>query len=95
MPPGGADLLFDEVVVVEKPFGRGRDPSPAPQRLRYQLIRFAEDDFVLGEPRQEVVAAAITRRDLVPSGERFRVLLKLKDAEELGAEGVFFVFAAV
>ena len=40
MPPGRANLLFDEVVVVEEPLGRGRDPAALLQGLGDEVIRF-------------------------------------------------------
>ena len=43
VPAGGPDLLLDQVIVVEEPLGRGRDPPPEFHGLGDELVRLAQD----------------------------------------------------
>ena len=58
VPLGRADLLFDQVEVVEQPFRGGRDAAVRRDRRRQQVADFDQDAFVLGQPRQQPVGRA-------------------------------------
>ena len=92
MPPGGADLLFDQVVVVEEPLGGRRDPPAALHRVGDDLVRVAQHALVGPQPRQQPVrlrAPCPGRPHVVPAGQRLGVLLELADAEQLGPQRLF------
>jgi hypothetical protein len=91
VPPGGPDLLLDQVVVVDEPFGRRGDAPAARHRIGDQGVCLAQRHLVRGEPGQEPIGdAAAGRTDLVPAREHPRVLLELAHAEELGAHRLLF-----
>ena len=52
VPPGGANLLFDQVEVIKEPLGSRRNPAAALDRVRNQLIGIAEQDRVVRQPRK-------------------------------------------
>lgn len=83
MPLGRANLLFDQVEVVEQPFRGRRDPTVRRHRRSQQITNFYEDAFVLAQPCQQVVGAARCQ----PVNERkfLSVLLQLVGAEQLGS----------
>src|SRR5207244_1716278 len=53
MPPGHANLVFDDVEIVEEPFGRRRYLAILPDRAGDQLIRVDEDRLVFAKPFQK------------------------------------------
>ncbi len=52
---GGADLLFDQVKVIEKPFPGGRNLAVGGDRLRHQSVHADQDRLIFGEPSQQLV----------------------------------------
>ena len=57
-----ADLLFDDVVVVEQPFGGGRDGGTGGDRFGDVAIRFEQNRFVFpAAGRRETVRASASR----------------------------------
>src|SRR5581483_11276848 len=84
VPARGPDLLFDEVVVVDEPLGRGGDLGAALDGLGDDRVSVLERRLVGRQSRQQVIGAvAAGGVDLVPAGQRPRVLLELTDGEEL------------
>ena len=59
MFPGGADLLLDQVEVVEQPFPSRRNPPVGRNRLGQQVADPKQNVFVLGQPGQELVRGAL------------------------------------
>ena len=89
VPLGRADLLLDQVEIVEQPFRGGRDAAVRRDRRGQQVADFDQDGFVLGQPRQQLVGAA--RRQPVRDREALAVLLHLIGAEQLRSQRRFFV----
>ena len=93
VPPGRADLLLDQVEVVEQPFPCRDDAAVGRQRLGQKLAGFDQDSFVVGQPREQAIRSPSSRQ-LVRSGQGPPVLLHLVGAEQLGAQGRFVGGAA-
>jgi hypothetical protein len=91
MPPSSANLLFNEVIVVEEPLGCGRDSPPAPQCIGYEVGRFSQDLFVLAETGQEKVNPTPTRGQVMRIGQPSGMLLQLVDAEQFRAQWLFSI----
>ena len=79
VPLGRADLLFDQVEVVEQPFAGRRDPAVRRDRRGQQVAGFEQDALVLGQPREQLVRRAARRQPVraprgscraAPSGRR-------------------------
>ena len=86
-----ADLLFDEMVVVEQPLGGGRDGPALVGRLRDAAIGLEQDTLVLPQPDSQRLARGDEGRDRLMGGQAFGVLLQALDAEQLAANGIFIV----
>ena len=84
VPLGRADLLFDQVEIVEQPFRGGRDAAVCRDRRGQQVANLDQDALVLGQPRQQLVGAA--RRQPVRDREALAVLLHLIGAEQLRSQ---------
>jgi hypothetical protein len=67
--PRRADLLLDQVEVVEQPLRRGRDPPPFGDREGESVAGLREHALVVREPRQQAVGA----RAASPTGAPPRV----------------------
>ena len=85
MPPCGADLLFDQVEIVEQPFGRRRHPPALLQCRRHQIICVNECAVIFIEARNELVGRSSGGKCLL-AGKFDRVLLELFGAEQFRAE---------
>jgi hypothetical protein len=85
--PREPDLLFDQVEVVEQPFGRRRDPALALHRLRDQGLRLLQDLLVLAEPGQQQIGPRLLV-ELVPFGQRSGVLLESLPERSSARSGV-------
>ncbi len=85
MPLGGTDLFFDEIEVVEQPFPGRRDPAVRRYRRLQQLAHVDQDDFVLGQPGQQLVRRAPSGQ-LVRCRERLAMLRHLIGAEQRQAQ---------
>ena len=91
---GRADLLFDQIEIIEQPFAGRRDPAVRLDRLCQQIADSDQDVFILSQPAQQLVRSAV-RAQLVQASQGLAVLLHLIGAEELRtqrwlAAGVFF-----
>ena len=84
MPPGHLNLLFDQVEVVEKPFGGGSD-APAWIYGQGRAIEGSEYVLVLAQPGQQTVGT-LPRDHLVIGCESFGMARQLFDTEQLGSQ---------
>ena len=84
MPPGQLNLLFDQVEVVEKPFGGGGD-APAWIYGQGRAIEGSEDVLVLAQPGQQTVGTP-PGDHLVTGRESLGMARQLFDAEQLGPQ---------
>jgi hypothetical protein len=85
VPLGGADLLFDEVEIVEQPFGRRRHATVGGNGRRQEVADFDQQILVVREACEEAIGSGTgckTMRD----GKILAVLLHLVGAEELRAK---------
>ena len=76
MLAGSSDLIFDEVEIVEEPFGGGGDAAAALDGVGDQHIGVSEDMLIVAQARQKEIspsAAASAIGDLVPAGEALGV----------------------
>jgi hypothetical protein len=78
-----AELLFDDVKVIDQPFGGGRDRAPAAHRLGERAVGGDEQAPVLLQPRQKPPAATPPGIDSVFGCQRRRVLLQAFNAIQL------------
>ena len=89
MPLGSADLLFDQMEVVDQPFAGRRDALIRRQgsvsRLHTSISMFS-----LSASRASSESRVRPRTDLVRGGERLAVLLHLIGAEKLRSQWRFF-----
>jgi hypothetical protein len=88
MPPGGADLLLHQVVVVEQPFAGGGDAQLVLHHAGEQGGGFVEQDLVFLQPRQQQVGPG-SRMHLVCARQRPAVRLHLLGTEQLGPQRLF------
>ena len=77
-----ADLLLDEVEVVEQPLARRRNRGARLDRCRQQIAGFEQDGLVLRQAREQQIAPAF-RSQCMRRRERPAVMLHLIGAEEL------------
>ncbi len=81
MPAHGADLLLDQVVVVEEPLGGRRDPPATRHRAGQKLVSFAEQLLIVGEAAKKAIGTpAAADAYFVPTGQRLGVAIQLIDA---------------
>ena len=90
VPLGRADLLFDQIEIVEQPFPGRRDPAALRGLLCQQAAHFDQGALVRRQPRQKPVRCA-PRRQLVRGRERLAVQRHLVGAEQLGPQRWFVV----
>ena len=83
-----ADLVLDDVEIVDQPFGRRRDRIIVAGRGDDGAIGRQQDPAVVAQPRRQRPAGNRPRRDPLSGGEAFGMLLETLDAEELGADGI-------
>jgi hypothetical protein len=86
-----ADLLFDEVVVVEQPLGGRRDCATLADRLRDGAIRFEQNRLVVLQPRGEGAPGRRPRGDGLGRRKTLGMLLEALDTEELLADGLVVI----
>jgi hypothetical protein len=76
-----ADLLFDEVVVVEQPLGGRRDCTTFADRLRDGAISVEENRLVVLQPRGEGSPGRRRRGDRLGRRKALGMLLEALDTE--------------
>ena len=81
-------LLFDDMEVIEQPFGRRGDRPLLPRRPRQRAMNRAQHPCVLAHPREKL-ASLLCAIDPLCLGEGRGVLLEPLRAEQLDPEGVF------
>src|SRR5205085_4508138 len=86
-----ADLLFDEVVIVEQPLGGRRHRVPLAGRASDGAVCFEENRLIVLQPRREASAGYRPRGSLLGRGEALGMLLQTFDTEEFLADGVFSI----
>jgi hypothetical protein len=84
-----ANLLLDDVKIVQQPLGARRDRAGLAARLRDQPVRMHQDPGVFAQPRQKPPAAAFSRMDVMLGRESPRELLEVLGREELRPNGRF------
>ena len=84
MPPGQLNLLFDQVEVIQQPFG-GRCDAPAWIDSEGRAIEVSQDVLVLAQPFQQTIGT-LPRDYLVIACESFGMARELFDAEQLGPQ---------
>src|ERR1700735_3400230 len=89
MPAGGANLFFDQMIVIEKPFSGGSDAPAALDGVGDQLVRAGQHRFIVRETREQLIRRT-TLADFVQASQGFGVLLKLIDAEQFSPKRRFF-----
>jgi hypothetical protein len=90
MPLGRADLLLDQVEIVEQPLRGGGDAQVRGDVGGLSFADVREDAFVRGEARQQPVAGA-ARREPVRGRKALAVLLHLVGAVELRSQRRFLI----
>jgi hypothetical protein len=87
MPPGQVNLLFDQVEIVEQPFG-GRRDAPARIYRKARTIEIPENYLVLAQSCQQTVGARSSDY-LVADRESFGMTRQLFDTKQLGSQWRF------
>ena len=87
--PRRANLLLDEVEIVEDPLRCRRDATAALDGFGNQLVRVAEHDLVCGPSWQQSINVAAPRFHHVVRRQRFGMLFQLADAQQLGSQRLF------
>ena len=90
VPLGGADLLFDEIEIIEQPFPGRHHPAALRGRRRQQFAHVDQGAFVLCQPSQEPVRC-LPGNQPVRGRERLAVQRHLIGAVQLGAQRGFCV----
>ena len=84
-----AELLVDDVEVVDEPFGGRRDRPFVLDRAGQDAVRLQQDAAVLGDAGPDGVSPTGRVGDRLGGGEGLRVLLQPLHAEELGEDRLF------
>ena len=92
MPGRSANLLLDQIEIIEQPFAGGRDAAIILDRGRQQVAGSNQHRLIFGQAGKKVIRGA-AGAEFVRSGERLAVLLHLIGAEQLRAQRQFFVGA--
>ena len=86
MSSGRANLLFDEIEVVEQPLPRRDDATVSLQSGGQQTARFNQDLFIVRKSREQSIGRPLPCQR-VCRRKGFPMLLHLLGAEQLGAQG--------
>ena len=86
-----ADLLLDEMVVVEQPFRGGCDRPALVGRLGDAAVGVQQHALVVCQAIDERFDGRRRGGNGLVCGEAFGVLLQPFDAEELAADGIFVI----
>ncbi len=87
--PDLADLLFDEMKIVEQPFGGRREGVPVARGIGNDSVGLGEDLCVLGKPPRYRPAGGGTGHNLLGCSQALCMGLKTLDAEKLRADRFF------
>ena len=71
-----ANLLFDQIIIVDQPFRRRRDRAPLVDRLGDIAIGMEQRRGVVGKPARQRMTFGRLRRDWLCEREAPRVLLQ-------------------
>ena len=82
---GGADLLFNQVSIVEQPFAGRGNAVIFPDCMGQEAQCVKQDAFIFPKPGAQAVWQ-VRRIDLVRCGKEVPVPIHLLDAEELSAQ---------
>ena len=74
VPARGANLLFDQIKIVEQPFTGRRNVAIVADRFGHQFVRLQQNLFVGRQPSQQPIGA-MPRIDHMPFRECFGMLL--------------------
>jgi hypothetical protein len=85
-----ANLLFDNVIIVEQPFGRRRNGAALADRGCGGAIRFEQDGRIVPQPGDER-SAGYRYRGVLGCCEALGMLFETLDTEELLADGFFVI----
>ena len=86
--PDRADLLFDQVEIVQQPFGGRFDTAVLSVGRRHQIIRLDQHPLVLVQSRQQFVASS-PHSQLVRRRDRLGMPFQLIDAEQFRSQRLF------
>ena len=85
MPLGRANLLLDQIEVVQQPFSGRRHPAVGFNRLQQQIADFDEHAFILCQARQELVRR-VSGTHPMRTRQGLAVLLHLVVAEQFRSQ---------
>ena len=83
-----ADLLFDEMVVVEQPFRGGRDRTALVDGLGDAAVGSQQHAFVVGQAIDQRPGCRRLGGNKLVCSKAFRMLFQAFDAEKLAADGI-------
>ena len=85
VPPGQANLFFDQVEVIEQPFSGRCDASTSLHRLGHQIPHIQQDGFILSQSSEQRVGLVLGTDGMQPR-EGLAMLLHLLGTEELRSQ---------
>ena len=88
MAAGDADLLFDQVEIVEQPFGRRRDLAAGLDGGGQLGAGCGNDGGIVGQARQQAVGSALIAQHM-PGGHILAMRSHLGCTEQFGPEREF------
>jgi hypothetical protein len=88
VPANRADLLFDEIEVVDQPFGGRRVAAILDERRVDEVVRLGDDPFVVVQSRQQSVGFGAGRKSMTGRGDKCLVA-ELIEAIELRSQRLF------
>src|SRR4051812_38277610 len=93
MPPGRADLLLDQGIIIKEPLGGGGHSPAALHRVSDNLVRLPQHILIGAKTREQAIRWIPTRGavHIMPSSQRLGVIFKLADAEQLRPERLFIL----
>ena len=86
MQPRQADLLLDQIKVIQQPFASRGDAPALGLRAGHQIVGLNENLFVVRQPQQQPIRP-VFRVDPMLSRQRDSMPAQLLAAEQLGAQG--------
>ena len=83
-----AQLLVDDMEIIDQPFGCGGNCALRPDRVGNGPVSCQEHASIFFHPRRELASLGRVLRYALLGGERFRVLLKTLNAKNFSAYGL-------